>query len=175
MTKLAKLINGKKSQTLQQAKNKKKLSIFASLGCLALIILFIALCAVAPGVSGLFIALAIISMLVMIFFYLKLNCARKEVFVLKNLFCPNCGERFLRDDVTYETVKRRISSSRDGNSVKTSTYATVNIKCPCGKCGKIHEFTQDFVVDSTITDLSGKVSSQSYTVDERIDELFSWQ
>ena len=172
MTKFAKFFNGKESKTISDATKKKKLSIIGIIVCVVLMILTFVLIAI-TGISALG-AIAFVALFPLFFFWLKLNCARKEIFKLKNLYCQKCGERFSYGDSTYQIVSTKKFDRKAEDHIDVDTYTTVKIKCKCKKCNDTHEFEYDFLTKKTKTNLMGAVLSENtYSLEDRISEFFT--
>lgn len=177
MNKMDKFFNGKRSQNIQQAKNKKKISLIAILCCVAVIILSFILVAVTSIPQGLVVAIVFIAVFVIIYFAIKIKYAKTEIYIMSNLFCKKCGTQFTREDATYEVVKNRTSSRRaNGKSANiiVSTYADLIITCECNKCGNKHVFPRSVVIEEkTVTPLNVTVSGKTYDIEEALDKLFN--
>lgn len=177
MTKFAKFFNGKESKTIAEAKQKKKISKIVMLSCLGGMILFAVLGGLIGGViTTIGVILAMASALTGMYFWLRLNCARKELFILQNLFCSECNTRFNLHDTSYTVQNTKTLTTRNDNRIKLDTYTYVIIKCKCSKCGHEHEFKYDFLTKRRETNLAGAtLSEQTYSLDDRIEEFFYWK
>ena len=177
MTRFAKLFNGRESKTVAEAKRKKKFSLIGIILCVVLVILSFVLAALLQSAT---VALNVLKVIIVIavsgilFFWLKLICARKEIFKLNNLYCSECGERFTYDKSVYTKLKENVLSSKSGDHINVDTYAVVKINCTCGKCGSKHDFEYDFLISRKQTNSMGAaLSERTYSIEERMMDFFN--
>lgn len=176
MTKFAKFFNGKESKTAAEALQKKKISkigMICGAGLIVLAFVLIAVLSATTELDAMPIAMPIIVIAVLdiMFFWLKLNCARKELFVLKNHYCDKCGERYTFENASYNKLYDNVITSRDGQYINLNTYTTVTIKCKCAKCNNEHSFNYDFLTKREKTNEAGaKLSEENFSLDDRVYE-----
>lgn len=174
MTKFAKFFNGKESKTVEDAKKKKKLSIIGLSISGAVIILSLVLVAVIDNFLTIGIILAFAALMTLFFFFLKLNCARKEMFMLQNMYCSKCGTRFTTDTVTYTVLNEKKFSTKSDDYITIDTYTVVKFNCVCSDCGNSHDFQYEFLTKKEKTNLVGVTLSEvNYPLEDRIAEFFA--
>ncbi|MDE7454147.1 MAG: hypothetical protein K2N22_07045, partial [Clostridia bacterium] len=166
---------GRQSKTLKEAKRKKRLNQLGVAICALVIVLTIVLLFFVPMPAYVYIPLILIAFILQIFFWLKVNSARKEIKKLKNQFCPKCGERYSFLDATYTELKSTQSSSVSGDYITASTYTLVQINCKCFFCGQEHSYYHSFLTQRLKQNRFGAVLSQeNYSLDDSIREHFDW-
>ena len=140
------------------------------------------ICFVIAGVLGLLsgliwdglMGIAIIPLLVGIFFFIKYAKGKTELKRIENIICKKCGHRFDKEEISYKIKdKGRSSSNMNNNQIKVTEKAIVEITCSCKNCGNEQKFDWGFIIGEKITNAFGAVLRQrEYPLDDLVFDLF---